>query len=237
MNDGWEESASAWIAEMGDRGDYSREFVLDPPMISRVRGKGFSKALDVGCGEGRFCRMLNAENIETIGVDPTEALVEHARRRDPRGDYRIGRAEALEFPDHSFDLVVSYLTFVDIPNLEPAISEMGRVLRPGGTLLIANLNSFNTAGPPDGWTRDAQGELRFFIDNYLRERADWVCWRGIRVQNWHRPLSTYMSLLLSEGLELRYFNEPAPIGGDPARADHYRRVPFFLVMEWRKSMP
>ena len=32
----------------------------------------------------------------------------------------------------------------------------------------------------------------------------------------------------------RFFSEPAPRGGDPAKAAHYRRVPFFVVMEWRK---
>lgn len=65
MTDGWDESAGAWIAEQGDLGDYSRQFVLDAPMMARARGKGFRKALDVGCGEGRFCRMLAAEDIET----------------------------------------------------------------------------------------------------------------------------------------------------------------------------
>jgi SAM-dependent methyltransferase len=129
---------------------------------------------------------------------------------------------------------VSYLTLVDIPDVAKAIAEMARVLRPGGSLLIANLTSFNTAGGPDGWTRDAGGNCRFFIDNYLEERAEWVSWRGIRIHNWHRPLGTYMSLLLGERLELRHFAEPTPVGGDPRKAEHYRRVPYFLVMEWQK---
>lgn len=129
---------------------------------------------------------------------------------------------------------MSYLTLIDIPDIKSAIAEMTRVLRPGGALLIANLTSFNTAGPPTGWTRDANGELRFFIDNYLDERAEWIGWHDIKVQNWHRPLSAYMSLLLAHGLELRHFDEPSPTGGDPAKAARYRRVPFFLVMEWRK---
>lgn len=234
MTDGWDESASAWIAEQGAHGDYGRQFVLDAPMLGRVRGANFENALDIGCGEGRFCRMLAAEGVPAIGVDPTQALLERARRLDPEGDYRLGRAEALDFPDNSFDLVVSYLTFIDIPDIETAIAEMARVLRPGGALLIANLSSFNTAGPPTGWTRDAGGESRFFIDHYLEERAEWIGWNGIRVQNWHRPLSTYMSLLLGRGLQLRFFDEPSPIGGDPEKAARYRRVPFFLVMEWRK---
>jgi SAM-dependent methyltransferase len=234
MSDGWPESAAAWIADMGDRGDYGREFVLDAPMMERVQGRGFRTALDVGCGEGRFCRLMKGCGLRAVGIDPTEELVRQAMRRDPEGDYRIGRAEALEFSDASFDLVVSYLTLVDIPDLRSAVSEIARVLRPGATLLIANLTSFSTAGPLQGWTPSPEGELHFPIDRYLEERADWVSWRGIRIRNWHRPLSTYMSLLLDAGLQLRHFAEPAPRGGDAAKADRYRRVPYFLIMEWQK---
>ena len=231
---GWEESASAWIADMGDRGDYGREFVLDRLMMERIRARKFAGALDVGCGEGRFCRMMRDCGIHTVGVDPTDALIQQARHRDPQGDYRIGYAEALDLPDAAFDLVVSYLTLIDIPDIAAAISQMARVLRPGGTLLIANLNSFLTASVSGGWTKEPNGERRFIIDHYLTERVEWQAWRGIRIQNWHRPLSQYMSLLLGQGLILRHFSEPTPHGGDAAKAERYRRVPYYLLMEWEK---
>ena len=233
--DGWVESAAAWIADMGERGDWGREFVLDGPMMQRVRSRGFETALDVGCGEGRFCRILKANGVQAVGVDPTEALVRHARDRDAGGDYRIGRAESLDFEDARFDLVVSYLSLIDIPDVAMAICEMARVLRPGGALLIANLTSFNTAGMEHGWSVDANGEPSFRMGRYLEQRAAWVGWRGIRIRNWHRPLSAYMSLLLEQGLELRHFAEPEPTGGDAAKADRYRRAPYYLIMEWRKG--
>ncbi|MBD5635471.1 MAG: class I SAM-dependent methyltransferase [Candidatus Eremiobacteraeota bacterium] len=233
MSDGWEESASAWIAEMGEFGDYSRQFVLDAPMMERARAKEFGYALDVGCGEGRFCRMLQRCGIRTTGIDTTPALVRRAADLDPLGDYRLGKAETLEFSDSTFDLVVSYLTLIDIADVSRAISEMARVLRPGGTLLIANLNGFATAAS-GGWTVDSNGRAQFSMDDYLEERAEWAQWRGIRIQSWHRPLSVYMSLLIAEGLDLRYFSEPAPTGGERAKRERYRRVPLFLVMEWEK---
>ncbi|AZO32272.1 class I SAM-dependent methyltransferase [Mesorhizobium sp. M1B.F.Ca.ET.045.04.1.1] len=108
MSNGWQESAEAWIADMGDRGDFSREFVLDAPMMQRVQAGDFKYALDVGCGEGRFSRMLRETGIRTVGVDPTESLLDEARRRDPQGDYRLCQAEELPFRDATFDLVVSY---------------------------------------------------------------------------------------------------------------------------------
>lgn len=235
-SDGWTESAAAWLAEIGEDGDYGRKFVLDAPMTERIRGRGFKLALDVGCGEGRFCRMMQAEGIRTVGVDPTETLIDRARQLDPAGTYHLGRAETLDVPTGTFDLVVSYLTLIDIPDLALATAKMVDALRPGGTLLIANLTSFNTAGMPDGWTEGRDGEPRFCIDHYLDERAVWVSWRGIRIENWHRPLSTYMTLFLGHGLELRHFSEPSPTGGDPQKADRYRRVPYFHIMEWRKPV-
>ena len=233
VTDGWAASAPAWIVEQGEHGDYGRRFVLDAPMQARVEGRGFRNALDVGCGEGRFCRIMQRAGIRTTGVDPTEALLARARELDPQGDYRLGRAETMEV-DASYDLVVSYLSMIDMPDLAGAIAKMVAALRPGGTLLIANLTSFNTAGQPDGWTRDREGIPRFAIDHYMDERPIWVSWSGIRVQNWHRPLSTYMTLLLDQGLQLRLFVEPQPTAGDPARIASHRRVPYFHIMEWQK---
>jgi hypothetical protein len=65
----------------------------------------------------------------------------------------------------------------------------------------------------------------------------WTEYRGIRVRNHHRPLTSYMSALLGAGLRLSYFDEPSP-GADaiPRKAARYRRVPWFLVMEWVKPV-
>jgi hypothetical protein len=180
--------------------------------------------------------LLQAHGLETVGIYPTEALINRARQLDPQGDYRLGRAETLDatIPDAAFDLVVSYLTLIDIADLELATARMVAAMRPGGTLLIANLNSFNTSGMPDGWTVGPDKKDRFCIDHYLDERPVWLSWRGIRIENWHRPLSRYMELLLGHRLELRHFSEPAPSGGDPQKAARYRRVPYFHIMEWRK---
>tara|TARA_R110002051_G_scaffold83711_1_gene148469 strand:+ start:131 stop:847 length:717 start_codon:yes stop_codon:yes gene_type:complete len=238
MNDGWDESAAAWIADMGEAGDFGRQFVMDAPMMARVRLRPYRRALDVGCGEGRFCRMMTAEGIDTVGIDPAQELVDRARALDPGGDYRVETAETLGFADDAFDLVVSYLSLIDIPDARAAIGEMARVLAPGGTLLVANLNGFNTAGDALdlGWTTLADGRRAHAMDHYLEERSAWVAWRGIRIRNWHRPLSTYMALLLEQGLVLTHFAEPAARGGDPVRTAHYNRAPWFLMMEWRRPL-
>lgn len=235
MGTGWDQSAQAWIASMGERGDWSREHVLDPVMLARVRRRQFRRALDVGCGEGRFCRMLKAAGIPATGIDPTHELLDQARRRDTAGDYRLAKAEALPFEADSFDLVVSYLTLIDIADFRTAIGEMSRVLEPAGTLLIANLTGFTTACAAQGWIKDQDGRrLHYPVDRYLEEFSARLDWDEISVVNWHRPLSAYMAALLDNGLQLVFFAEPEPASGDPGRQAVYRRVPWFLVTEWRR---
>ena len=231
---GWEASADAWITELGDVGDYGRRHVLDAPMIARLELRSYRRALDIGCGEGRFCRVMRGLGIETVGVDPVEALLARARLLDPGGTYLRGRGETLDVAPRSFDLVVSYLSLIDVPDLQAAFERAVEALAPGGTLLVANLTSFFTAAMPDGWTENAEGASSFCIDHYFEERPVWVSWRGIRVQNWHRPLRAYMAPLLERGLILRHFAEPEPIGGDADAAARYRRVPFFHILEWSK---
>jgi len=235
MSNGWDESSAAWIASQGDHGDFGRQHVLDPVMLPRALALRPATVLDVGCGEGRFCRMLGAHGVTATGLDPTRDLIAHARRLDPAGHYVEGHAERLLFADATFDLVVSYLSLIDIPDIDAAIPEMVRVLRPGGHLLIANSTSFNTAGMEHDWRLNEHGErVAFQIDNYLDARAGWAEWKGIRILNYHRPMATYMQLLLEQGLQLKHFDEPSPTPDAPAeRSQYYRRAPWFLVMEWQ----
>jgi SAM-dependent methyltransferase len=179
--------------------------------------------------------MLKTAGVSTTGIDPTPQLIETARRNDPSGDYRIGRAERLEFDPASFDLVVSYITLVDIPDFRTAISEMARVLKPGGSLLTANLTGFTSACAGQGWVKDADGErLHYPVDNYLEEFPFWFEWAGIRIENWHRPLTAYMGAFRGAGLQLAVFSEPDSVSGEEQHSERFRRVPWFVVMEWQR---
>ncbi|MEM8872146.1 MAG: class I SAM-dependent methyltransferase [Pseudomonadota bacterium] len=239
MNNGWDSSAAAWVADMGDQGDFPRAYVLDDPMIARVRASGAETALDLGCGEGRFSRIMQCHGLKVTGVDPTPALLDVAAARDTKSAYVRGRAEAVPMISGSVDLVVSYLSLIDMEDLETVYDEVIRVLRPGGRFLIANLSSFATAVPEGdltgGWLRgDRNANQPFGCDNYNQERSYWIGWRGIRVRNFHRPMQGYMAPLLQRGLTLTHFEEPVPSEGPPDKVATFRRAPMFVVMEWQK---
>lgn len=234
---GWDSSAQAWI-EFVRRGDPNREYVLDPVMLEMIRPLEGRQALDVGCGEGRFCRMMSARGALTTGIDPTAELIELAKKDHPEGRYVQCGAESLPFTDESFDLVVSYLSLIDIEDYRTAIGEMARVLRRNGKLAIANLNSFATTRP-DGWQKDAKGNRLFVpVDNYFDIVAQQVSWRGIKIVNWHRPFEAYMQALLRQGLRLVDFCEPRPTREGLTRIPSLEsglRVPWFHAMLWEKD--
>ena len=235
MGKDWDESAAAWIKSLGGKGDFGRRRVLDRPMLARLEKRRFGYALDVGCGEGRFCRMMRQHGIGATGLDPTSKLIDRAISLDREGDYILGKAEDIPFPDEHFELVVSYLSLIDIQDYRKAIAEMVRVLQPGGTLLVANMTSFKTAVRRRNIVRQWVGsQFGYPVAGYSEERANWESWRGIRVRNWHRPLSAYMQTFLGAGLELRHFDEPVIADPMNERELRYNEAPWFLIMEWQK---
>lgn len=235
---GWEQSAPGWIAALGTEGDATRRHVLDAPMCAALPARG--AALDLGCGEGRFCRLMAARGLQTTGRDPTAALLQTARARDPAGRYDLGTAEALPYDDAEFDAVVFYLSLINIPDFRAAISEGARVLRPGGRMLIANLTPHATARPRDWagegshWVYDGDRPRYLACDDIQRQRRITTAWGEIRVENHHRPLSAYMTALLEAGLCLTQFTDPPFTGPDGETKDKFTRMPWAFMMVWAK---
>ncbi len=231
----WNDSAEAYI-RFQDQGDRNRTLLLDPIMLERCGDVAGKRVLDLGCGEGRFGRMLAKRGARVAGVDPTPTMTARATAR-AEGDesYVRAAAEALPFRNARFDLVVSYVSLVDILGFREAIAECGRVLAPGGRVVAANLG-FSTACSV--WERDEQGRRLYRkLDRYADEFSQTYEWLGIKIVNHHRPLSAYVAAYLGAGLQLREFLEPVPtdeaLRDDPNSEDWFR-VPEFNVMVWER---
>jgi SAM-dependent methyltransferase len=98
------------------------------------------RVLEVGVGLGTdFIRFVRA-GADAVGVDLTEAAVDAVGRRlaneGLHAEVRVADAEALPFPDESFDLVYSYGVLHHTPDTERAVAEVRRVLRPDGEARI-----------------------------------------------------------------------------------------------------
>ena len=90
--------------------------------------------IDLGCGEGRFSRMLAERSALVTGVDLCRPFIEYAKTHRVGGEsYLIGDMEDLhDVASAEYDLAVSYVTLVDVPNMQSAVGEAFRVLRPSG---------------------------------------------------------------------------------------------------------
>ena len=100
--------------------------------------------LDAGCGDGRYLAAMDAELPKRIaGVDIAERILETARARVPRADLRKANLGSLPFDDGAFDLVLSSQAIEHVLDAPGAVSELARVLRPGGTLVISTDNADN----------------------------------------------------------------------------------------------
>lgn len=108
------------------------------------------EVLDVGCGPGYLTSLAAqaAPDGRAVGVDVSGQMIAEATRKRASANcsFLVGKAEALDLPDASFDVVVSSLAIHHIPEdaRAQAFAEMFRVLRPGGRALIADFR------PPKG---------------------------------------------------------------------------------------
>lgn len=106
--------------------------------------------LDVGCGTGRLLRAA-AEKFQGAmleGVDPAEGMVTHARAATPsdRIKFQQATAERLPFPENSFDLVFSTMTFHHWADQRQGTAEVARVLTPKGCWVLADITPSGILG-------------------------------------------------------------------------------------------
>jgi ubiquinone/menaquinone biosynthesis C-methylase UbiE len=116
-----------------------------PPAYAWERRRGFLLAhvapgdavLDLGCGEGAFSAALAEAGARPVGVDVAEAALRRARERHPELDFRrAAPGEPLPLEDAAVDAVWASEVLAFVPDTARVLSEVRRVLRPEGQLLV-----------------------------------------------------------------------------------------------------
>jgi 2-polyprenyl-3-methyl-5-hydroxy-6-metoxy-1,4-benzoquinol methylase len=131
-----------WIA--GDFGAIAREVGAPEAesFVARMELEPGTRVLDIACGTGNVTIPLARRGVGATGLDMMPHLLEEARARAAREGLPIrfdeGFAEMLPYPDGSFDLVVSMFGIMFSPLPRTVVSEMTRILTPGGRLALAN---------------------------------------------------------------------------------------------------
>ena len=225
----WTESAQDWIAtDQAVRTGMLDRWILDA--LGDVSGKS---VIDIGCGEGRFSRVLSKLGATVTGVDLTEPLIARARSLASEGEtYIIGNAENLDgIADENFDLAVSYIVLVDLLDYRAAINAAYRVLRSGGRFIVCNIHPMRSS-VPGGWIKQGDAKLFYPVDNYTHEGPREFAWWGKPFVNMHRTLSNHIAVFLNAGFTLRALHEPTPsaeeLAANPTFDDEFR-APNFII--------
>jgi SAM-dependent methyltransferase len=132
---------ATWMA--GDYGHFAK--YLEPgalEIFARLNIKPGERLLDVACGAGQLAFPAARSGAIVTGVDIAANLIEQARARAAAEGLNIrfdeGDAEALPYPDESFDTVLSLIGAMFAPRPERVAAELVRVCRPGGRLIMIN---------------------------------------------------------------------------------------------------
>jgi len=117
---------------------YRKEWHI--PVAANFAATRGLKVLEIGCGMGTDGAQFAKAGADYTGIDLTEAAIELARKRFAlshlNGEFRVSDAENLDFDDESFDLVYSHGVLHHTPDIEAAVSEIHRVLKPRGQAIV-----------------------------------------------------------------------------------------------------
>lgn len=109
-------------------------------LVSMAKVVPGERALDLACGTGDLAFAVASRGARAVGLDITHRMVQLARQKSADARFVTGDMTSLPFRAGSFDLVTTGYGLRNVPDLDAAIDEIARVLRPGGRLLSLDFN-------------------------------------------------------------------------------------------------
>ncbi len=217
----WDEAAVEFASFFADGGERYHTYIINPCLLELLGDVEGKTVLDLACGEGHFARHL-AEATDgrarIVGVDASETMIRIAQERSAAyGEaltFQLGDASDLrDLSPRSFDVAVCNMALMDIQDAAQAISEVARVLRPGGAFVFSILHPcFFTPG--SGWLRDDDGNVvGWRVSQYYSQLAWKMTVKKVMASQtymFHRPLQDYVRALRENGFVIVDLREPVP---------------------------
>ena len=206
------------------------------PLLPPLEGKS---VLDLGCGYGWHCKFAEEQGaIRVLGLDLSRKMLETARTRNAgeRIEYRICGIEEYEYPESTWDCVVSNLVLHYIENLERIFQSVHRTLKRDGIFLFNIEHPVFTAGVGQDWIYTDAADTRtpkyWPVDDYFLPGERHTRFLGCDVVKQHHTLTQILMGLLNNGFELKAVEEAEPpreMLELPGFKDELRRPMMLLV--------
>lgn len=203
------------------------------PLFPPLSGK---RVLDLGCGYGWHCRFAAEQGAaEVLGIDLSQRMIAEARSRGGEGpvEYRVCGIEAYEYPECTWDCVVSNLALHYLEDLGGVFQNVYRTLKPGGIFLFNIEHPVFTAGVGQDWVYTREGTPQYWpVDRYFLPGERRTRFLGCEVVKQHHTLTQILMGLLNCGFVLEAVVEAEPpeeMMDLPGMRDELRRPMMLLV--------
>jgi len=244
MRTDWDNVAEWYDQLVGESGsEYHREIIL-PGVLRLLATEPAEHVLDIACGQGVLCRVLQKRGATATGVDASQSLIDEARRRGPESiTYLAGDARDLKFvPSARFAAAACVLAIQNIHPVQPVFAGVSRALRPGGRFVVVMMHPCFRGPAETSWGWDEQQQVQYRrVDRYLEPRKTPITTHpgkdpGIYTWSFHKPLEMYVKSLAKAGLLIDALEEwpshKTSTSGPRAKAENNARkeIPMFLAL-------
>lgn len=189
-------------------------------LCGNIEGK---KVLDIGCGGGRWSERLADKGAEVVGIDLGEEIIERNKEvLGNRCNYMVMSADDLDFPDRFFDLAVSVtvLQHMPYPIQEKAISEISRVIKPQGKVLI--MERVGRRALPFTFPNSEEEWIKKFKENNLMLLA---------------KRKNFFSPLIDLGSAIKNLLRPRRFNTEPEKSSNDHKMTFMDKFYWALMRP
>nr|WP_294873300.1 class I SAM-dependent methyltransferase [uncultured Pedobacter sp.] len=200
------------------------------------------RVLDLGCGFGWHCQYAAEHGAKSVlGIDLSEKMLNSANEMNKFSfvEYKRMAIESFDFPEDSFDVVISSLAFHYLESFEEVCSKVHRSLSNGGIFVFSVEHPIFTAYGSQDWIYNEVGErIHWPVDKYFDQGVRRAKFLGEEVVKYHKTLTTYINGLLKNGFEITALVEPEPdeisLKTISGMQDELRRPIFLIVSALKK---
>lgn len=262
----WDTNASFWDDYMGE-GNSFQKTLIGPTTERLLELRAGETVLDIACGNGNFSRRLAQLGAQVVAFDFSEVFIGRAQTRtmeklSPENAVRQGTAARIEYRvidatdyqqllslgERRFDAAVSTMALMDMSELEPLLSALSLLLKPGGRFIFSIMHPcFNFVENPkivEEQYQDGKLVTRYAVKvmSYIQP----VACKGLGIIGqpvphiyFHRPLSLLLNQCFQAGFVLDRFEEPTfeknAQGDRPFSWENLPDIPPVLVARMRSA--
>jgi ubiquinone/menaquinone biosynthesis C-methylase UbiE len=210
---------------------------LEYPSMLRILEKlelSNKKILDLGCGSGRYTKILLSKGANVWGIDPSEKMLGIARKENRDVIFKKGWASKIPFKSNFFDIAIASLCLDHERDIEKAFKEVNRVLKKRGIFLFSRNNPITEVA------ENVKGNHHTF-NNYFREgkRKKYFPSFKVNMPYYHITLETLIKAIIMNGFVIENYIDVKPNPSSKSKfPNEYESTinkPYFCIFKIRKT--